>query len=303
MKFLPLAFVLLSLFFSIHLSAADEFSTRRSDPNEEYTVAQSQEGPSEESQSKTTGSPSAASRSDAISPSSSVDSKPAPGQQVERELKLENGKRVEYLFRLPKNYDKQKKDWPLMLFLHGRGESNGPLSLVAKWGPPALVKDGKDLPYILVSPQCPKEDSWRSPQQQDLLIKLLDHVTANTRVDRDRVYLTGLSMGGFGSWKLATDHPDRFAAVAPICGVGEPEKAERLIHLPIWVFHGNQDKVIGVHHSQEMVDAIRAAGGKKVRLTIYEGVGHNSWSKAYGTPELYQWLEAQTISKNRPAAK
>jgi predicted peptidase len=170
---------------------------------------------------------------------------------------------------------------------------------VAKWGPPQLVARGDEFPYILVSPQCPTEDQWRSDTQQTALVELLDHVVATYPVDKDRVYLTGLSMGGYGTWRLAADHPARFAAAAPVCGGGDPDNAAKLKSLPLWVFHGDQDTAVPFHRSVEMVEAIRAAGGERVRFTTLEHVGHNSWSAAYATPELYDWFDKQRASKNQ----
>ena len=224
---------------------------------------------------------------------------PAPGKQVARALELEEGsvKQVPYLLYLPKGYgDDQSKKWPLVLFLHGRGESYGPLSLVTKWGLPKMVEEGRDLPCILVSPQCPGDDSWNRPGQQGALLKLLDSIEKKYAVDSNRVYLTGLSMGGYGAWRLAADHSDRFAAVVPICGGGRTEDAERLKDIPIWVWHGDQDRAVDFQHSKEMVAAIRKAGGQKIKFTTLEGIGHNSWSAAYATPELYRWMNQQTLA-------
>ena len=217
---------------------------------------------------------------------------PAPGTQVEQYHKS-GAKTVPYLMYLPKDYASKEK-WPLMLFLHGRGESHGPLSIVAKWGPPRLVERGENLPYIIVSPQCPSNESWGQPGQQELMLKLLDEIAGKYKVDGDRIYLTGLSMGGYGSWRLAADHPDRFAAVVPICGGGRSEDASKLKDLPIWVWHGTEDTAVPLARSEEMVDAIKAAGGEKIRFTVLEHVGHNSWEAAYATPELYQWMDSQT---------
>lgn len=218
---------------------------------------------------------------------------PAAGKQVEQELKAENGKTIPYLLYLPKEYGAKETNWPVMLFLHGRGESDGPLSVVKRWGPPRIVERGGNLGYILVSPQCPKAESWAQPGQQELLGKLLDHVLEQYKGNKDRVYLTGLSMGGFGSWRLAADHPDRFAAVVPICGGGKPEDAEKLKSLPIWVFHGTDDKAVPFKRSEEMVEAIKKAGNANIRFTSLEYIGHNSWEAAYATPELYDWLDKQ----------
>jgi predicted peptidase len=217
---------------------------------------------------------------------------PAAGKQVERELKV-GDRSIHYLFYLPKGYDSNSGKLPLMLFLHGRGESQPPLSTVKKWGPPKMVDTGTDFPYILVSPQCPMTENWSQPAQQKLLVALLDEITAKFKVDTDRVYLTGLSMGGFGSWTLAADHPERFAAIAPICGGGKPEDAAKLKDLPIWVWHGTDDNAVPVKRSIDMVEAIKKAGGDKIRFTTLEHVGHVSWEAAYHSPDFYAWLDKQ----------
>src|ERR1044071_2145079 len=227
-----------------------------------------------------------------------VAEEPQAGKQVEQELKAGDHS-IPYLLYLPKEYGVAERKWPLMLFLHGAGERSGPLSVVKKWGPPRRVDHGDDLPFMIASPQCPEKESWAQPSEQQLLIGLLDHLAKNFKVDKDRIYLTGLSMGGYGSWRLAADHPERFAAVVPICGGGKVEDAEKLKHLPIWVFHGTEDKAVPVQRSIEMVEAIKKAGGTQIRFTALENIGHNSWEAAYATPELYEWLAKQSGAKNR----
>lgn len=223
---------------------------------------------------------------------------PAPGKQVERSFQISAEQSVPYLLYLPGELDPSAdKKWPLILFLHGRGESHGPLSIVAKWGPPRMAARGDDLPYLVVSPQCPAESRWTADDQQAGVLKLLDHIVGTFPVDPRRVYLTGLSMGGFGSWKMAADHPDRFAAVAPICGKGDPANAEKLVDLPIWVFHGTEDQAVPYQHSVDMVEAIRRAGGEQIRFTTLHHIGHNSWSAAYATPELYEWFDRHQRSQ------
>ncbi len=232
----------------------------------------------------------------AISGSSAVAQSSAgqPGQQVEAVFESSDGAKVPYLIYLPKNYSTESdQEFALLYFLHGRGESNGPLSLVAKWGPPKFAARGDDLPYIIVSPQCPRSDRWSSDTQQKRLTELLDAITNRYRVNEDSIFLTGLSMGGYGTWTMATNSPARFAAVAPICGGGDPAKAANLVDVPIWVFHGDQDKPVPFEKSVKMVDAIKEAGGTQIRFTTMENVGHNCWSAAYATPELYQWMRAQ----------
>lgn len=179
-----------------------------------------------------------------------------------------------------------------MLFLHGAGERGDDVNRVALHGPPALIKNGElDFPGIVISPQCARDHWWTGPEELLALEALLDDIEANYRVDSKRIYLTGLSMGGFGSW--ATQSPERFAAVVPVCGGGDLLMARRLNALPIWVFHGAKDRVIGVERSEQMVDALKAKGGNP-RFTVYPEVGHDSWVQAYADPELYQWLLEQS---------
>lgn len=220
---------------------------------------------------------------------------PAPGKQVEQRLDLGSDKFIDYLLYLPEDYEAGKKS-PCLLFLHGRGESYGPLSLVKQWGPPRLIDKGMKMPFIVVSPQCPERPaSWSQAEQQSHIARLLGHIEKTYAVDKGRLYLTGLSMGGGGTWRLLATHPNRFAAVAPVCGRTNPADAEKLKDVPIWVWHGLQDSVIPPSESQKMVDAIRAAGGKKIIYTTLEGIGHNSWSATYASPDLYQWFSRHSL--------
>ena len=215
---------------------------------------------------------------------------PAAGMQVEQ-MAGDADQPLPYLLYLPKEYESGKeKKWPLVLFLHGRGESYGPLQIVSKWGPPKFAARGDHLPFILASPQCPGSGSWSDETRQTQLDELLKQLGSKYRVDPSRVYLTGLSMGGYGSWTLAANHPNRFAAVVPICGGGNPADASKLVNIPMWVFHGDQDKAVPLSKSVQMVEAIREAGGDKIRFTTLEHVGHNSWSSAYALPELFDWM-------------
>ncbi|RME91566.1 MAG: phospholipase [Verrucomicrobia bacterium] len=228
-----------------------------------------------------------------------VAQQPAPGKQVEQSLKTSDGGEMPYLLYLPQEYAKDGDPSPMILFLHGRGESYGPLSIVAKWGPPRRLAAGEQMKYIVVSPQCPGNSFWSRDDQQRRLVELLDHIKSHYNVDTDRIYLTGLSMGGFGTWRLAADHPDWFAAAVPVCGRGNPADAPKLVNLPIWVWHGTDDRAVPFKASEEMVKAIRAAGGKKVRFTTLEHIGHASWQAAYQSSDLYNWLDQQRASKNR----
>ena len=205
--------------------------------------------------------------------------------------------RVNYLLYIPEIYPKSRKRWPLVLFLHGAGERGNDLEKVKMHGPPKLVaKEGKEFPFILVSPQCPTGGWWSGDREITALNALLDDIVARYRVDVDRIYVTGLSMGGFGAWRLALDYPDRFAAIAPICGGGDPARAERIKHLPVWVFHGAKDNTVPLRASEAMVAALKKAGGN-VRFTVYPDAGHDSWTETYNNPELYKWLLKQKRAK------
>jgi predicted peptidase len=199
-----------------------------------------------------------------------------------------------YLLYLPDAYATGDADWPLVVFLHGAGERGDDLELVKKHGPPKLIAHGEKLPFIVVSPQCPAGGWWTN--QVEALDALLDMVVRRCRVDEERIYVTGLSMGGFGTWALAFAQPDRFAAIAPICGGGDPDAAERIAHLPVWVFHGARDNVVDLEESRAMVDALKAAGGAP-RFTVYPDAGHNSWTATYENQELYDWLLRQRRQK------
>ncbi len=184
--------------------------------------------------------------------------------------------------------------WPLLLSLHGVHERGHDLSLVRRHGPPRAVDAWPDFPFLLVAPQCPSGQTWSVGR----LTALLDAVAAHHPVDPDRVYLTGLSMGGYASWALAVEHPYRFAAVAPVCGGGDPRRAGRLRRLPVWAFHGRRDPVVPVAASREMVDALRRCGAP-VRYTEFPDAGHDVWTAAYGDRRLYDWF----LSHRRPRAR
>ncbi len=234
----------------------------------------------------------------------------------------------QYLLSLPTGYDaKADKVWPMILFLHGSGERGTDPWKVAMHGPPKMLRGNipvapatgpatkapvtpAETPeararreaatkalaenFIVVSPQCPAGVSW----DDEAVGALLDEIAVKHKVDAKRVYLTGLSMGGFGTWSYAMKNPERFAAIVPICGGGEPgtvrrtartKKAE-LISLPVWVFHGAKDPTVALDESQQMVDALKKAGATNVQFTIYPEAKHNSWTETYNNPELYAWL-------------
>lgn len=193
---------------------------------------------------------------------------------------------VGYLLFLPRAYAAPtNRVWPLILFLHGSGERGTDLAKVKCYGPPKLVETATNFPFIVVSPQCPEDQSWDA----DALYALVQNIIRTYRVDTNRMYLTGLSMGGFGVWNMAMAYPDLFAAIAPVCGGGNPAKVAVLQRTPTWVFHGEDDTVVPIRKSEEMVAALQKAGGN-VRFTRYEKTGHDAWTKAYGEPELFPWF-------------
>jgi predicted peptidase len=175
--------------------------------------------------------------------------------------------------------------WPLILFLHGAGERGDNLQRVKRHGVAKVVEAQPDFPFLVVSPQCPPRAAW----VPDVLLALLDSIEQHYDVNPERLYVTGLSMGGFGTWALAMAAPDRFAAIAPICGGGDPSRVGVLRHLPVWAFHGARDPIVPLQRSVEMVEVLRQCGGD-VQLMVYPEAGHDAWTATYANPELYTWL-------------
>lgn len=193
------------------------------------------------------------------------------------------------LVQTPVGYDADRtRRWPLLLFLHGSGERGTNLEAVKVHGPPKLRAAGRDLPFVVVSPQCPPNAWWNVWDLKDLV----DEVSAKYRLDPRRLYLTGLSMGGFGTWELLAEFPDLFAAAAPCCGGGDPATVGLFKQVPLWVFHGAKDGTVPPELSQQMVDALKAAGAAP-KFTVYPEAGHDCWTEAYNQQALYDWLLAQ----------
>lgn len=205
-----------------------------------------------------------------------------------------------YLLYLPQGYDaKAAKKWPLIVFLHGAGERGSDVWRAGIHGPSKYVLNHPEFPFILVTPQCPTNEIWSN----DHILAVLDEVEAKHRVDTNRVYLTGLSMGGFGTWNLGTTYPERFAAMAPICGGGQaipvvlaakgyapPEKLAALQSLGVWAFHGAKDTVVRASESEHMLEALKEAKVKEVKYTVYPEAQHDAWTETYNNPELYEWF-------------
>ena len=197
---------------------------------------------------------------------------------------------TEYLLSLPNHYNEDTiRRWPLVLFLHGSGESGHDIQKVKAHGPPQLVEQGKKFPFILVSPQSDVPSGW----DIEMLYKFLQHIKRIYRVDNQRIYLTGLSMGGFGTWALGMKYPDEFAAMAPVCGGGDTATAWKIRNIPVWCFHGAKDDVVPPVGSENLVEAT-GRYNSSVKFTLYPNTNHNSWDTTYNNDSLYQWMLAQT---------
>ena len=236
-----------------------------------------------------------------------------PGKQLPQSLTIRTSAKVDggdttlrYLLFTPRGYRAEGTKWPLMLFLHGLGEcGRDDLPRVKIHGPANIVDSRPDFPFIVLTPQLEPPAGYdpnakytseqivamvRKAWKPEELIQLIDNATSQLNIDRDRVYVTGLSMGGFGAWRLIATYPDRFAAAVPICAGGEPEKmAKAASRVPIWAFHGAKDPIVPLELGQKMVDAVKQAGGD-VRFTVYPEATHNSWKETYDNPAVYDWL-------------
>ncbi|MBN9523090.1 dienelactone hydrolase family protein [bacterium] len=211
---------------------------------------------------------------------------------VTKEFVNADGSKSPYVVFVPHDYDGSKA-YPVILFLHGAGETKGgPKQPVEVGIGPAIKTQEKTFAAITVIPQSEKR-TWRADSDDaKRALAILGEVTKNYKTDPDRVYLTGLSMGGFGTWSIAGMYPERWAAIAPICGGGKVESAPKMKDIPAWVFHGDKDTAVKVELSRDMVAALKKAGGSP-KYTEYPGVGHNSWDAAYGEKEFFPWLLAQ----------
>lgn len=193
---------------------------------------------------------------------------------------------LQYLVSVPEDYETSRgKRYPLLVFLHGSGERGTNLELLKVHGPLKLATAGKKFPFIVVAPQCPERRNWDA----DELVGLLNDLEKKFRVDRSREYLTGISMGGYGTWALVAAQPKRFAAIAPVCGGGDPKLAATFAQVPTWVVHGDKDPAVPFAQSVAMVDAMKAAGGSPIFTQVVGGT-HDVWTEFYLKDEFYEWL-------------
>ena len=214
----------------------------------------------------------------------------APTESHEK-LEWKKDRALEYLQYLPERYgDSDTARFPLVIFLHGAGERGNDLEKLKKHGPPMVAMKDHGFPFVLAAPQCPPERWW----EPDEVIALTRHLIKTLQIDPKRVHLTGLSMGGFGTWACLAKEPKLYASGVPICGGGDPNNAPILKDIPIWAFHGEKDEVVGVIKTREMEEAILKAGGLKFRSTYYPNEAHESWIPAYENPALFAWMMLQT---------
>lgn len=236
-----------------------------------------------------------------------------PAKFVERAFKTRvyldaRGNRLPFRLYAPRTIA-TGRSYPLVLFFHGKGErgTDNCSTLLYPFWKVFIKKLSRRFPCFIFVPQCPAQDWWvhvnhyakthRMPSQpsrpERLALKAIASLQRELPIDLRRLYVTGLSMGGFCTWDLVARNPDLFAAAVPICGGGDETKARRIARVPLWVFHGDQDNTIPVARSRNMVAALRKAG-KRPRYTEYPGVGHDSWNPAYSDPKLWKWLFTQT---------
>lgn len=229
---------------------------------------------------------------------------------LDRTLSI-RGVTYKYQVFVPDNWSSNQK-WPIILFLHGAGERGADGLIQTQVGiATAIRNDRSRFLALVVMPQCLKDHRWTDGDMEELSLSALGAASREFKGDPKRTYLTGLSMGGYGSWALAARYPNKFAAVVPICGgIIPPDDARKQLDsdripyleaakkigtkIPIWVFHGDADPAVPVSESRHMVEALKAAGAG-VRYTEYPGVGHNSWDKAYAEPELMTWLLSKSL--------
>jgi predicted peptidase len=220
---------------------------------------------------------------------------------LEKSYKDPAGTEHKYVLFVPHDY-KRGQPTPTILFLHGAGETKPREGTKPKVTPkmpaavgigPAIRKREKTFPFLTVIPQAPVRGWLAGGPSAKVALGILEAVEKEYSVDPRRTYLTGLSMGGMGTFSLAAAMPDKWAAIVPICGRGDPKTAEKIKDIPMWVFHGDADQAVKVSGSRDMVEAVKKSGGSP-RYTEYPGVGHNSWDQAYDTDELYEWMLKQS---------
>jgi predicted peptidase len=223
-----------------------------------------------------------------------------------------SGKSLPYRLLTPPGYDATKK-YPVILFFHGAGErGTDNIAQISHVAPVFATPEFQAAhPCFVIAPQCPPDQQWvdmpwgalsgvrpaQPSQAMQLALKILDQIEGEFSIDRDRVYVAGLSMGGYATWDCVTRFPGRFAAGVPCCGGGDENTVTaEVARVPVWDFHSADDNVVPVVRSQNMIAAMKKMGGQP-HYTEFQGLGHGSWDKAFSYPGLYEWLFAQQLSK------
>lgn len=214
-----------------------------------------------------------------------------------------------YRLYVPQNYDTEIQ-YPLFIFLHGAGErgDDNEVQISTYNCDPAKMLTGdlrEKYPCIIIAPQCPQDKKWvecdwtKVNYNMDkvplsvpagMLLDVIDMTCSEFSTDKNRIYISGLSMGGFGTWDLITRFPDKFAAAAPVCGGADPKKADAIKNKPVWTFHGSVDSIVPVQGTREIVEALKKAGSTGIIYNELEGVDHGCWDEVYSRPELYDWI-------------
>jgi predicted peptidase len=201
-------------------------------------------------------------------------------------FRIEDNNVYRYLLYLPKNYGKEpSRRYPLLVYLHGKSCRGYNLEKLKRYGPPYLISKGWNFPFIIVSPQCPPDRIWDTDDWFPWLYRSLSN---KYRIDERRIYLTGMSMGGSGVWALAIKHPEYFAAAIPLCGGWSVKDVKQMKDIPVWAFHGKNDKIVPPEETEKMVDVLRKVGGR-VRYSKLKGEGH-SIHRVYEHKKIYEWL-------------
>lgn len=207
---------------------------------------------------------------------------PIPGWTGFDEFDSSRSLAVGCALRLPEQYNADGAVWPLVVFLHGSGDRGNDPTMLQEF---TFIGSNNELPVIVAAPQCLPGRRWEPKS----VIEFVQHVAAEYRVDRRRIYLVGISMGGYGTWRTAAAYPELFAAIVPICGGGDPEQAESLVKTPIWAFHGANDDIVPLSESKRMIDAVRLAGSTP-KFTIFPNAGHGICEIVCRRNDLWKWL-------------
>lgn len=252
----------------------------------------------------------------AIAGAQELQSKPDVDKRFEKHVFTKEGASLPYRLLKPDGYDKDGKErYPLVIFLHGIGGRGTDNQTQIRSGVAEFAKEAtrKKHPCFLAVPQCPPDKTWsdisrgarvtptfaaKPTEPAALVLELIDGLCKEYRIDTDRNYLTGLSMGGYGTWDLACRKPERFAAALVVCGGGDPAQASNLAKLPIWVVHNDADPLVPVERSREMIAALKKAGGKP-EYTEYKAAGHDAWTATYKNEEVLDWLFKQKKGSDR----